>query len=395
MILQADNKEKLNKKDIDSVNSTQLNISGLSVSYSDSTVLENVTLQLKKGEILGIAGESGSGKSTLIKAIIGLFPKEGHIDGGVIEYNGVDITGNEKCLKSLRGSNIGMIFQNTERAMCPVRTIKSQLNISGLSVSYSDSTVLENVTLQLKKGEILGIAGESGSGKSTLIKAIIGLFPKEGHIDGGVIEYNGVDITGNEKCLKSLRGSNIGMIFQNTERAMCPVRTIKSQLYESIFSNEAVKDKRKAKRIIDEKAVHMLEQMNIKNAIKVLNSYPFELSGGMNQRVGIMMAMLMKPDLLLADEPTSALDVIAQRQVVDIFKDIKCSGDTSMIIVSHNINVVRELADKIIVMKSGRIVEYEDTEIIMNYPKQEYTKQLISAVPVLRRECADEYNIRA
>ena len=185
------------------------------------------------------------------------------------------------------------------------------------------------------------------------------------------------------------------MIFQNTERAMCPVRTIKSQLYESIFSNEAVKDKRKAKRIIDEKAVHMLEQMNIKNAIKVLNSYPFELSGGMNQRVGIMMAMLMKPDLLLADEPTSALDVIAQRQVVDIFKDIKCSRDTSMIIVSHNINVVRELADKIIVMKSGRIVEYEDTEIIMNYPKQEYTKQLISAVPVLRRECADEYNIRA
>ena len=105
--------------------------------------------------------------------------------------------------------------------------------------------------------------------------------------------------------------------------------------------------------------------------------------------------MLIKPDLLLADEPTSALDVIAQRQVVDIFKDIKCSGDTSMIIVSHNINVVRELADKIIVMKSGRIVEYEDTEIIMNYPKQEYTKQLISAVPVLRRECADEYNIRA
>ena len=249
--------------------------------------------------------------------------------------------------------------------------------------------------LKIKKGGLYVIKGENGSGKSTLIKAIIGLLPKEGHIDGGVIEYNGVDITGNEKCLKSLRGSNIGMIFQNTERAMCPVRTIKSQLYESIFSNEAVKDKRKAKRIIDEKAVHMLEQMNIKNAIKVLNSYPFELSGGMNQRVGIMMAMLMKPDLLLADEPTSALDVIAQRQVVDIFKDIKCSGDTSMIIVSHNINVVRELADKIIVMKSGRIVEYEDTEIIMDYPKQEYTKQLISAVPVLRRECADEYNIRA
>ena len=263
-----------------------------------------------------------------------------------------------------------MILQGDNKEKLNKKDIDSvnstQLNISGLSVSYSDSTVLENVTLQLKKGEILGIAGESGSGKSTLIKAIIGL--------------------------KSLRGSNIGMIFQNTERAMCPVRTIKSQLYESIFSNEAVKDKRKAKRIIDEKAVHMLEQMNIKNAIKVLNSYPFELSGGMNQRVGIMMAMLMKPDLLLADEPTSALDVIAQRQVVDIFKDIKCSGDTSMIIVSHNINVVRELADKIIVMKSGRIVEYEDTEIIMDYPKQEYTKQLISAVPVLRRECADEYN---
>ena len=139
----------------------------------------------------------------------------------------------------------------------------------------------------------------------------------------------------------------------------------------------------------------MLEQMNIKMLSRFLIVIHLSYPGGMNQRVGIMMAMLMKPDLLLADEPTSALDVIAQRQVVDIFKDIKCSGDTSMIIVSHNINVVRELADKIIVMKSGRIVEYEDTEIIINYPKEEYTKQLISAVPVLRRECADEYNIRA
>ena len=152
MILQADNKEKLNKKDIDSLNSTQLNISGLSVSYSDSIVLENVTLQLKKGEILGIAGESGSGKSTLIKAIIGLLPKEGHIDGGEIEYNGMDITGNEKCLKSLRGSNIGMIFQNTERAMCPVRTIKSQLYES----IFSNEAVKDKRKAKIVKGKCRG-----------------------------------------------------------------------------------------------------------------------------------------------------------------------------------------------------------------------------------------------
>ena len=256
----------------------------------------------------------------------------------------------------------------------------TQLNISGLSVSYSDSTVLENVTLQLKKGEILGIAGESGSGKSTLIKAIIGLLPKEGYIDGGVIEYNGVDITGNEKCLKSLRGSNIGMIFQNTERAMCPVRTIKSQLYESIFSNEAVKDKRKAKRIIDEKAVHMLEQMNIKNAIKVLNSYPFELSGGMNQRVGIMMAMLMKPDLLLADEPTSALDVTVQKQILELLMELKQKEQLSFLLICHDLALVQAFCDKVLVLYHGKTVEYGTPDEIINHPKEDYTKRLIDSV---------------
>ena len=239
---------------------------------------------------------------------------------------------------------------------------------------------LNGINLHVQKGEFVFIVGKSGSGKSTLIKLLLKeLDPTSGKIYVNKKYLNKIT----RKKLPYLR-RDIGVVFQDFR--LLPDRNV----YENIaFAQKVVEA---PNRKIKSRVLAMLSMVGLLDKYK---AFPNELSGGEQQRIAIARALVNDPEILLADEPTSALDVIAQRQVVDIFKDIKCSGDTSMIIVSHNINVVRELADKIIVMKSGRIVEYEDTEIIMNYPKQEYTKQLISAVPVLRRECADEYNIRA
>ena len=239
---------------------------------------------------------------------------------------------------------------------------------------------LNGINLKIEQGEFVFIVGDSGSGKSTLIKLIM----KELEPTSGTIIVNGNNLSRMKHRKVAMYRRNIGVVFQD-------FRLLKDRnIYDNVaFAQKVIGE---STRSIKKNVPLMLSMVGLLDKYK---AFPNELSGGEQQRIAIARALVNDPEILLADEPTSALDVIAQRQVVDIFKDIKCSGDTSMIIVSHNINVVRELADKIIVMKSGRIVEYEDTEIIMDYPKQEYTKQLISAVPVLRRECADEYNIRA
>ena len=240
---------------------------------------------------------------------------------------------------------------------------------------------LDDVSLNLRDNEFVAILGPSGSGKTTLLNIIGGL----DRYDSGDLIINGISTKKyKDRDWDSYRNHTIGFVFQSYN--LIPHQTVLANVELALTISGVGKEERR------KRAVDALEKVGLGQQ---LHKKPNQMSGGQMQRVAIARALVNDPEILLADEPTSALDVIAQRQVVDIFKDIKCSGDTSMIIVSHNINVVRELADKIIVMKSGRIVEYEDTEIIMNYPKQEYTKQLISAVPVLRRECADEYNIRA
>lgn len=272
------------------------------------------------------------------------------------------------------------------------------LKIQGLNISYENNEVVKDISFSIKKGEIIGIVGESGSGKSTLIKSIVGILSKEGKIDGGQIIYNGINIVKDKKMLESIRGVDIGMIFQDTKASLCPVRTIEKQLYDGLVPHfysiekgrqesaiySARQLKKKVKKDILQAAINLMEKMNIKNAQRVLKSYPFELSGGMNQRVGIMMAMLSKPELLLADEPTSALDVITQAQVIEQLKNINSENNTAMIIVTHNMGVVRKLADKVIIMKNGNIVEMGSSQEIFNTPKQLYTKQLINAEPKLK-----------
>lgn len=172
----------------------------------------------------------------------------------------------------------------------------------------------------------------------------------------------------------------MGMIFQNTESSLCPIRKIGDQLYESVSQHEKV-----TRNEVRERALELFAHMRLADGRRILNSYPFELSGGMNQRVGIMMAMILKPDLLFADEPTSALDVTVQAQVVKEMMKMRELYGTGIVIVTHNIGVVEYMADKAAVMHEGNLVEYGRKEEIILHPQKDYTKRLIGAVMRINR----------
>lgn len=250
------------------------------------------------------------------------------------------------------------------------------LDMRHVEICYNGRPAVHDISFQMEPGEILGIVGESGSGKSTLIKAAMGLLGNSGAVTMGDIYYKGrnvIDARGEE--LRSIRGSAMGMIFQNTGASLCPVRSIGDQLYESVTQH-----KKMSRREVYDRAMELFEKMSLKNGERLLKSYPFELSGGMNQRVGIMMAMILKPDLLFADEPTSALDVTVQAQVIREMMKMRDLYGTGIVIVTHNIGIVEYMADKVAVMHQGRLVEYGDKKDVIGYPKEAYTRKLLSAV---------------
>ncbi len=255
------------------------------------------------------------------------------------------------------------------------------LDVQHLEVSYHGRKVVHDVSFCLKAGEILGIVGESGSGKSTIIKAAMGLLGNSGGVTNGNIYYKGQNVVeaGTDEICR-MRGPAMGMIFQDTEASLCPIRSIGDQLYESVCQHEKVSREEVRKR-----ALELFGKMRLDDGERILNSYPFELSGGMNQRVGIMMAMVLKPDLLFADEPTSALDVTVQAQVVQEMMKMRKVYGTGIVIVTHNIGMAEHMADKIAVMYQGRIIEYGNTEKMIYHPKEAYTKKLISSVLRIKR----------
>ena len=180
--------------------------------------------------------------------------------------------------------------------------------------------------------------------------------------------------------LRKLNGPELGMIFQYAGSSFCPIRTVGAQLYESMSEHEAV-----SKEEFRTRAVELLGKIGFENGRRILDSYPFELSGGMQQRVGIAAAMLLNPGVLLADEPTSALDVSVQKQVVEEMLLVRKTFGTSIVLVTHNIGVIGAMADKVLVMKNGEMVEYGETQQVLHAPKEDYTRLLMSAVPKLRR----------
>ena len=224
------------------------------------------------------------------------------------------------------------------------------LRYDSVEVSFGEKVVVSDVSFSLRQGEILGLVGESGSGKSTLIKATMGLLGTNGMVTKGDILYKGqniLDITEKEK--RRIRGAQIGMIFQDAGASLCPIRTIGEQIYESMRAHRKI-SKSEAK----SHAMELFEKLHFRDGKRVWDSYPFELSGGMNQRAGIAIAMLMNPPILFADEPTSALDVTVQRQVINEMLHLRELFGTSIIIVTHDLGVVKAMADTVLVLKDWK-----------------------------------------
>ena len=256
------------------------------------------------------------------------------------------------------------------------------LKIDDITVAYDKHKVLENFSLDIGEGEIVCLVGESGSGKTTVIRSVLGLLPTSGHIIAGDIIFNGQSLLNmNQKEFMSVQGTQMSMIFQDSGSMLNPVRKIGSQFIEYIRVHKKI-SKKEAENI----AIERLKEVHLADAENVMNSYPFQLSGGMRQRVGIAMALAFEPKLLLADEPTSALDVTIQAQIVRQMMELQKKENTAVIMVTHNLGVATYMSNKIVVMQNGRIVESGTREEIMYNPKEEYTKSLIEAIPTMEGE---------
>lgn len=223
--------------------------------------------------------------------------------------------------------------------------------------------------------------GESGSGKSTLIKAAMGLLGRNGLVTRGDIWYKGHDLPDlSRKEMRKICGAEIGMIFQVAGSSFCPIRTVRAQLYEFIIEHEKME-----KPEFEDKAQELLRRFGFPDPKRILDSYPFELSGGMQQRVGIAAAMLLNPKILMADEPTSALDVSVQKQVVEEMLMVRETFGTTILLVTHNLGVINAMADNVLILHKGEAMEYGNAREILANPQSEYTKKLLAAVPKLRR----------
>ncbi|MDO4299274.1 MAG: ABC transporter ATP-binding protein [Lachnospiraceae bacterium] len=260
--------------------------------------------------------------------------------------------------------------------------MKPLLRVEHVTICYNGKPVVRDVSFELQEGEILGIVGESGSGKSTIIKAVMGLLGGAGLVTRGDIYYKGQNVVDMpESGLRKLRGPELGMVFQDCKAALCPIRTVGDQIYESMSEHEKV-----SRDEIYRRAADVMAKIGLTDSKRVLDSYPFELSGGMNQRVGICTAMMQQPSLLLADEPTSALDVTVQKQVVEELKLMREEYHTAMIVVTHNIGVVEVMADNVLVLQNGEVMDYGPTDRVLHHSENAYTKKLMDSVLHLRRE---------
>lgn len=252
------------------------------------------------------------------------------------------------------------------------------LEVKNLNVSYGSKTTVKGADISLEAGEILAIVGESGSGKTTVIRAVMGCLPGNGRVTGGSVVFGGRDLLSNTADeWRSLCGREISMIFQDSGNMINPIRRVGEQFVDYIRAHEPKSTAEEAAK----RAKSMLGSVNLPDPDNIMKLYPFELSGGMRQRVGIAMAMTFDPKLLLADEPTSALDVTTQAQIVRQIADVRDKYNTAVIIVTHNLGVASYMSDKIMVMKDGEPVESGPREQVIYSPRHEYTKQLLAAVP--------------
>lgn len=238
---------------------------------------------------------------------------------------------------------------------------------------------VDDISFSLEKGEILGIVGESGSGKSVTCHTLLGLLPQPpAKIEGGTIPFDGTDLLQvDQELLRNIRGKRISMIFQDPMSCLNPYLRIIDQVAEPLLAHDSSVSKEEAK----QKAIEMLQKVGIRDAESRAHSYPHEFSGGMRQRVMIAMALITHPDILLADEPTTALDVTVQARILKLLKELRSELDVSVIFITHDLGVVAEIADRIVVMFRGKIVEQGTVKEIFESPKHPYVKGLLACRP--------------
>ena len=267
-----------------------------------------------------------------------------------------------------------------------VRDLKTQFNTENGVV-----TAVDRVSFSIKKGETLCIVGESGCGKSVTSMSLLKLLPKHvGIYGGGQVHFKGRDIlqlTDEEMC--QVRGKEIAMIFQDSMTALNPVLTIGKQLMETIGVHQKLsKEERRAK------AIRLLEKVGIPSPEYRMKEYPHEISGGMRQRVMIAMALASDPSLLIADEPTTALDVTIQAQIIELMQALKKETGAAILLITHDLGVVAEMADTVLVMYAGQVMEYADTRSIFKEPKHPYTRGLMASIPRLDKDVDTLFTIK-
>lgn len=263
-----------------------------------------------------------------------------------------------------------------------METAPPLFDVDNLKVEFNTrrgtAKVLEGVNFSLEAGKTLGIVGESGCGKSMTALSIMGLVPvPPGRISAGTIRLKGEDLLqASNKRIRDVRGKDISMIFQEPMTSLNPVHSVGDQIAETIRIHERLN-----KREAFARAVEMLEAVNIPAARKRAREFPHQMSGGMRQRVMIAMALACRPSILIADEPTTALDVTVQAQVFDLLKNLQEKTGTAIILITHDMGAIAEMADRVMVMYAGRAIEEGETNEILDNPKHPYTDGLINCVP--------------
>lgn len=249
--------------------------------------------------------------------------------------------------------------------------------------SEGTARAVDGVDFEIYSGETLGIVGESGCGKSVTSLSIMGLIPDPpGKIVGGEILFKGRDLTKlTQKKLRKIRGNEISMIFQEPMTSLNPVFTVGDQISEAIIIHKEV-----SKREAINQSLEMLKKVGIPLPEQRLGEYPHQLSGGMRQRVMIAMALSCNPDLLIADEPTTALDVTIQAQILELMNELKDNFNMAIMMITHDLGVIAEVSDRVVVMYAGKVVEYTDAEVLFASPRHPYTWGLMNSIPRLDQD---------
>ncbi|BCS44239.1 MULTISPECIES: ABC transporter ATP-binding protein [Pseudomonas] len=251
------------------------------------------------------------------------------------------------------------------------------IEIRDLSVAFSGQKVVSNLSLDVRRGECLALVGESGSGKSVTAHSILQLLPHNGTLTTGSITYRGQQLVGaDQRTLRELRGNRIAMIFQEPMTSLNPLHSVARQIGETLLLHRGISGREAQKRIVE-----LLEMVGIQQPEKRLKAYPHELSGGQRQRVMIAMALACEPELLVADEPTTALDVTVQRKILLLLKELQQRLDMSLLLISHDLNLVHSVAQRVCVMRAGEIVEQSDCKSLFKSPQHPYSRLLLDAEP--------------